>query len=84
LHELLSAQHLAVNAREIGRALAVLVEKQSRIAGQMFGRSPYLQAVRIDGAAGSAAIGEIVAVEILAAEPGALSGRLLQREAAAE
>lgn len=80
----LHAQQHAFNTREIGRALHVLIDRQGREAGNLAGRSPYLQAVRIEGASAHARIGDIVAVEITAAETFALAGRLAARRAAAE
>jgi tRNA-2-methylthio-N6-dimethylallyladenosine synthase len=83
LQELLLVQQGAFNARTVGASLPVLLEKEGRRAGQITGRSPYLQPVHVE-AAGRAAIGDIVDVEIAAVQSGALTGRLYAHKAAAE
>ncbi len=50
----------------------MLFEKRGRYAGQLVGRSPYLQLVHAEAEAGL--IGHIVPVEITAAGPNSLSG----------
>ncbi len=74
LQELLGAQQAAFQRSCVGRELAVLVEKPGRHAGQMVGRSPYLQAVHFDCDAGMA--GRIAEVAITGAGPNSLSGVL--------
>ncbi len=72
LQALLETQQRAFNGSMKGRALDVLVEKPGRHAGQVIGRSPYLQAVHFDGSA--SLIGHIVAVEITASAHMSLGG----------
>jgi tRNA-2-methylthio-N6-dimethylallyladenosine synthase len=72
LQALLSGQQRAFNAAQIGRVLPVLVASVGRKAGQMHGRSPYLQAVHFEDA--SARPGDIVPVRIVAASQNSLSG----------
>jgi tRNA-2-methylthio-N6-dimethylallyladenosine synthase len=48
LQSLLASQMTAFNSACIGRTILVLVEKPGRMAGQMIGRSPYLQGVHFD------------------------------------
>jgi tRNA-2-methylthio-N6-dimethylallyladenosine synthase len=48
LQRLLTLQMTAFNTACIGRTLSVLVEKPGRMAGQVIGRSPYLQGVHFD------------------------------------
>ena len=55
----------------------MLFEKPGRHAGQIVGRSPYLQSVHAEAAA--ARIGEIVPVMICAAEPNSLAGAIAER-----
>jgi tRNA-2-methylthio-N6-dimethylallyladenosine synthase len=65
LHRLLAAidrQQAAFNARCIGRTLDVLFEKAGRYAGQIVGRSPYLQPVHVMASPGL--IGQIAAVTV--------------------
>ena len=56
----------------VGRRLGVLFEGKGRKPGQIAGRSPYLQAVHVEGPEGL--IGQIAAVDILAASPNSLTG----------
>jgi tRNA-2-methylthio-N6-dimethylallyladenosine synthase len=54
------------NRRCLGRTFDVLFERPGRHAGQLLGRSPYLQPVQVTAPA--ALIGEITAVTIIAAD----------------
>ncbi len=74
LQTLLRKQQLAFNQSCVGRALEVLLEKPGRHAGQLVGRSPYLQAVHVD--AGGAQIGQIVRVHVEEAGVNSLTGQL--------
>ncbi len=67
LQAVLAASQSAFNAACVGRDLAVLLEKPGRRAGQLIGRSPYLQSVHMD--ADAARIGEIVTARIVSAGP---------------
>jgi len=67
LQAVLAASQSAFNAACLGRDLAVLLEKPGRRAGQLIGRSPYLQSVHMD--ADAARIGEIVTARIVSAGP---------------
>ncbi len=75
LQALLNEQQAAFQRACVGRTLSVLIEKPGRMAGQMVGRSPYLQAVHL--VADSALKGRIVDVSIEAAQPNSLAGRLV-------
>jgi tRNA-2-methylthio-N6-dimethylallyladenosine synthase len=72
LQTLLETQQREFNATMKGRVLDVLVEKPGRHAGQVIGRSPYLQAVHFEG--GLDLIGRIVPVEITASAHMSLGG----------
>ncbi len=72
LQALLNAQTEAFSALMVGRTLPVLLEKPGRHAGQLIGRSPYLQAVHLE--ASEQDLGTIVPVRIDAAMPNSLSG----------
>jgi tRNA-2-methylthio-N6-dimethylallyladenosine synthase len=63
------------NASCVGRTFGVLLEKSGRHAGQLVGRSPYLQPVHVT--AEPSRIGDIVAVTITSAEGNSLFGRIL-------
>ncbi len=74
LQAILEAQRQVFNARCVGLTLDVLFEKSGRHPGQIGGRSPYLQAVHVEGDA--ALIGTVQPVEIVATGPNSLTGRL--------
>jgi tRNA-2-methylthio-N6-dimethylallyladenosine synthase len=75
LQALLDEQQAAFNARQQGRILPVLFEKAGRHAGQIIGRSPYLQAVH--ATAPDRLIGEIVPVRIESSARNSLAGSLM-------
>ena len=79
--QLLGAQHDAFNHATVGRTLPVLFERHGRRAGQLIGRSPYLQAVH--AMAEPALMGRIVPVTILEAKPNSLAGVLASPAATA-
>ncbi|WP_353747717.1 ATP-binding cassette domain-containing protein, partial [Shigella sp. FJ200801] len=72
LLDLLDEQQRAFNAACVGRTLPVLFEKPCRHAGQVVGRSPYLQAVHAEAPDGL--IGQIVPVRIESAAKMSLAG----------
>jgi tRNA-2-methylthio-N6-dimethylallyladenosine synthase len=85
LQVLLTGQQQAFNRSLVGKMLEVLFDKPGRHPGQMGSRSPYLQAVHVDNAAGQVRIGEIHRIEIIAAHTMSLTGKLpLGTRAAAE
>ena len=75
LQALLVEQNQAFNRACKGRAFDVLFEKPGRKPGQAVGRSPYLQPVHVERAAGL--IGKLARVEIAAALPNSLRGILV-------
>ena len=72
LQDLLAAQQHAFNQSQVGRRLPVLITGRGRHAGQIAGRSPYLQAVHL--AAPETLIGREITVTIVAAGPRSLAG----------
>ena len=74
LQELLRGQQQAFNRQCVGRTLPVLFDRPGRHAGQLVGRSPYLQPVH--AAAPDSLLGEIVDLAILAVQPNSLAGCL--------
>ncbi len=78
----LDQQRHAFNRKMVGRALDVLIEKPGRHAGQIAGKTPYLQTVQMEGSLDR--IGEIVRVEIIAAGANSLFGRILPEQPARE
>ncbi|HEY0107699.1 MAG TPA: tRNA (N6-isopentenyl adenosine(37)-C2)-methylthiotransferase MiaB [Rhizomicrobium sp.] len=78
LNGLLLEQQEAFKQGCTGRVMDVLFEKPGRNPGQAVGRSPYLQSVHVDGAAGR--IGAIHPVRIDAVYPNSLKGSLLREK----
>lgn len=72
LQELLNQQQTTFNNSCVGRVLPVLFERPGRRAGQLIGRSPYLQAVHTE--ADLSLLGRILDVEIASAGPNSLAG----------
>lgn len=75
LQALLSTQTIAFNHAQIGKTLPVLFEKPGRKAGQVAGRSPYLQSVYLN--APENVVGSIGSVHITGASQNALTGELI-------
>jgi tRNA-2-methylthio-N6-dimethylallyladenosine synthase len=74
LQEVLAASQLAFNRRCKGRTLEVLFDRPGRLAGQWSGRSPYMQAVYVEG--DRSLLGEMLPVEIVQGHANSLAGRL--------
>jgi tRNA-2-methylthio-N6-dimethylallyladenosine synthase len=81
LQELLFAQQGAFDRQCEGRVLPVLFERAGRHPGQIAGRSPYLQAVHVEG--GADLFGKVAPVRIVATKPRSLTGVLMREEALA-
>jgi tRNA-2-methylthio-N6-dimethylallyladenosine synthase len=75
LNALLLQQQKAFNQSMVGRTLPVLFERPGRHDGQILGRSPYLQAVHVDGPA--ALIGRIAPVRVTQGNMNSLTGGLV-------
>ncbi|MGH6865720.1 MAG: tRNA (N6-isopentenyl adenosine(37)-C2)-methylthiotransferase MiaB [Methyloceanibacter sp.] len=72
LQALLGESRHSFDRQTVGRRLTVLFEGSGRKPGQIAGRSPYLQAVYVEGP--KALIGTLAEVDILAAGPNSLTG----------
>jgi tRNA-2-methylthio-N6-dimethylallyladenosine synthase len=81
LQDRLEAQRQVYNGAMVGRQTEVLLERTGREPGQLVGKTPWLQAVQIDGA--GCHIGDTVVVEIMAQSRNSLFGRLVSVKAAA-
>lgn len=79
LQALIADQLTAFNQSCVGRTLPVLIDKPGRMAGQVGGRSPYLQAVHLD--APQDLIGTIQPVEIIELSKNSLHGRIVTESA---
>ncbi len=75
LFALLEEQRLAFNRALVGRRFDVVFEKPGRRAGQIIGRSPYMQSVYAEG--DLSLIGAMAEVEIIGVGPNSLIGRLV-------
>ncbi len=75
LQSLVEMQRQAFNAAAVGQTMDVLFEKRGRYPGQIGGKTPYLQAVHVEGPISM--IGSILPVQIMSQEPNSLVGRLL-------
>ncbi|MBL9010633.1 MAG: tRNA (N6-isopentenyl adenosine(37)-C2)-methylthiotransferase MiaB [Alphaproteobacteria bacterium] len=73
-------QQTAFNMSRIGSRIPVLFDRPGRHPGQIAGRSPWLQAVHVDGEA--ALIGRVAQVAVASATQNSLSGALVRTEAA--
>ena len=74
LQVLLEEQRQAFNRAKVGHRLDVLFDKPGRHAGQIGGRTPYLQAIHVEGA--DSLIGTVQPVDVLSVGPNSLGGRL--------
>ncbi len=74
LQALLYSQQTSFNAGCVGKIFPVLFEKPGRRAGQLVGRSPYLQAVHADAEPGL--LGRVLNVEISGVGTNSLAGVL--------
>ncbi len=72
-------QH-AFNADTVGRRCDILLERDGRKAGQLIGKSPWLQSVHV--MAQGAAIGDLVTVDLMEAGPNSMAGECVMRKAA--
>jgi len=79
LQALLNEQQQAFNQATVGRRTSVLLERHGKRPGQLIGKTPWLQSVHLET---SAAIGDLIEVEILSAGPNSLAGAQLMRNAA--
>ncbi|HJU76612.1 MAG TPA: tRNA (N6-isopentenyl adenosine(37)-C2)-methylthiotransferase MiaB [Sphingomicrobium sp.] len=71
LQERIAAHQLAFNRSKIGAETQVLIERKGKLAGQMVGRSPWLQSVHVETGAQP---GDMVDVTLVAAGPNSMTG----------
>ena len=75
LQALLNEQQLAFNQSMIGKTLPVLFDREGKYAGQVVGRSPYMQSVYVSE--GEGLLGRSVDVKITDAFANSLTGEVL-------
>ena len=76
LQVLLDEQRRSFNRASVGSTVDILFEKDGRHFGQIAGKTPYLQALYVDGPRDL--IGRVATVEVVELRPNSLRGRLLQ------
>ncbi|HTH27349.1 MAG TPA: tRNA (N6-isopentenyl adenosine(37)-C2)-methylthiotransferase MiaB [Sphingobium sp.] len=76
----INADQHAFNQASVGRVTDVLLERSGRHAGQLVGKSPWLQSVHVEQP--GAAIGDMLRVELVSAGPNSLAGRVAAEVAA--
>jgi tRNA-2-methylthio-N6-dimethylallyladenosine synthase len=79
LQALINERQHSFNRTTVGRRTQVLLERRGKRPGQLIGKSPWLQSVHL---VTSAALGDLIDVEILSAGPNSLAGTELVRQAA--
>ncbi|UZK68244.1 tRNA (N6-isopentenyl adenosine(37)-C2)-methylthiotransferase MiaB [Sphingomonas sp. S1-29] len=79
LQAAINRDQAAFNAATLGRRCSVLIDRKGKLAGQMLGKSPWLQSVHLIT---DAAVGDLVEVDIVRADPNSLAGQERVRVAA--
>jgi tRNA-2-methylthio-N6-dimethylallyladenosine synthase len=80
LQAALNDQQHAFNTAAVGRRTSILIERSAKLAGQMLGKSPWLQSVHVIDP--NLAIGDMIDVDLTAAGPNSLTGTLPMKLAA--
>jgi tRNA-2-methylthio-N6-dimethylallyladenosine synthase len=78
LQALLNEQQVAFNQAHVGTEADILLERTGRHAGQLIGKTPWLQSVHV--VADSAKIGDMIKVELISAGPNSLKGELVRKD----
>ena len=79
LQELLGQSAVAFNQALVGQRTSILIERKGRHDGQWIGKSPWMQSVVVTDSGLSR--GDMVDVEMVAAAPNSMEGRILSHEA---
>jgi tRNA-2-methylthio-N6-dimethylallyladenosine synthase len=80
LQALITEQQTTFNAQTLGKRTSVLLEKPGKLAGQLIGKSPWLQSVHV--IAPGLSIGDIIDVDIVEAGALSLKGEMIMKAAA--
>jgi tRNA-2-methylthio-N6-dimethylallyladenosine synthase len=78
LQSVINAQQIAFNSQHVGTTTEILLERKGRMAGQLIGKTPWLQSVHISAA--HAKIGDMIAVHIESTGPNSLAGNVLETQ----
>jgi tRNA-2-methylthio-N6-dimethylallyladenosine synthase len=81
LQALVNAQSTAFNRSCIGRTMDVLLDRHGRRAGQLGGRSPYMQAIHVEAPAHM--LNTVQPLRIVAAHPNSLTAEIAEERACA-
>jgi tRNA-2-methylthio-N6-dimethylallyladenosine synthase len=79
LQERINTHQMAFNQSKVGCDTRILIERKGKHAGQMVGRSPWLQGVHADT---DALPGDIIDVTLISAGPNSMAGAVRQKAAA--
>jgi tRNA-2-methylthio-N6-dimethylallyladenosine synthase len=79
LQQRINAHQLAFNRSKVGVDTQILTEREGRHAGQVIGRSPWLQSVHVQCRAQP---GDLLDVTLVAAGPNSMSGAIREKVAA--
>ncbi len=74
LQALLNEHQQAFNLETVGKTLPILLERKGRQSGQLFGRSPYMQSVIVEG--NERLLGQLVDVHIKAGHANSIVGEI--------
>ena len=80
LQAAINRHQVAFNSTTVGRRTDILLERKGRYAGQLIGKTPWLQSVHVT--APDHAIGDLIEVDIISAGPNSLAGEYSRRKAA--
>jgi tRNA-2-methylthio-N6-dimethylallyladenosine synthase len=79
LQDRINAHSLAFNRSKVGSDTTILIERKGRHAGQMIGKSPWLQSVHVET---DTAPGDLIDVTLVAAGPNSMTGAIVRKAAA--
>ena len=68
----------AFNDRSVGQRTTILLERKGKLAGQLIGKTPWLQSVHVFAA--NNMIGDMIEVDLVSAGPNSLAGTLVTKE----
>lgn len=79
LQQRINVHQLAFNQSKVGLETKILIERPGRYAGQMIGRSPWLQSVHVEAHAHP---GDMIDVTLISAGPNSVAGAVREKVAA--
>ena len=78
LQSAINAGQSAFNAASVGKRTEILLERKGKLAGQLIGKSPWLQSVHVISP--DAVIGDMMKVDLVSSGPNSLEGAPVQKE----